>query len=295
MCGVFGFNISTPVTRSMVPVLAVYMEQRGHASWGVTDGRQITKYPSSIIDTFEEMNYSPACYHTRAASVGSVCEANAHPFESIVGQRRVIGVHNGHINNHDELDRKYHRDFDVDSMHIFQHIAEGLPVEEIEGWGNVIWLETRVDSNAPPTIFLSRFNSTDLHLVKLDTDEGELVWASTKKALDDAMRLSGVHPRAFYRIDERVKYSITADGRLQQHGPMNWSRSLHAQSAGACGYDLSRRNWSPVMRSSTGSLICAMAECHKMREPQAFVCEECFGKLFDKYVDEEILTTVGAC
>ena len=35
-----------------------------------------------------------------------------------------MGIHNGCITNHEALNIKYERKFEVDSMHIFAHIAE---------------------------------------------------------------------------------------------------------------------------------------------------------------------------
>src|SRR4029077_386684 len=73
--------------------------------------------------------------HTRAATMGATTIKNTHPF--VVGD--VIGVHNGMVYNHYNLKKKYNRDYDVDSQHIFAHINAGLDLEELDGYGTALW------------------------------------------------------------------------------------------------------------------------------------------------------------
>ena len=297
MCGVFGFDKKTNATQFMTPALALFMEMRGHQSWGVTNGTEIYKRPSSIQETFEEQGFEPSLYHTRAASVGEVSEANAHPFQSIVGTRRVTGVHNGHISNHSDLDKKYSRDFAVDSMHIFQHLAEGKDVAEIDGWGAVVWTENCTDRpGIAPKIYFSRFNTPDLHICKLDTEEGELVWASTKHAIEVALKFAGLHPKFFYNIEERTKYCINAEGRLEQLGPMNWSKNITRTATGSCGYDLGSRFTPLPGREVHSGWICAMPHCTRTIDVRDWLlCKQCFAESFDQFVELESVATAGAC
>lgn len=286
MCGIFGFDKRTNATEFMTPALAIYMHERGRQSWGVTDGRQVHKEPSDIIDSFEEKFYSPAIYHTRAASVGEVTQGNAHPFTSVVGDLRVVGVHNGHISNHSELDTRYKRNFSVDSMHIFQHLAERKDVSELTGWGAVVWAETQIcKPEAPPQIFMSRFNTQDLHVVKLDTKEGELVWASTKSAIEAAMQLAGLRPKYFYKIEERVKYLIGPDGRLHNEGPLKWSQGMSGTSSSACGYDMrGRAAFSNAGRSTFTGWVCAMPHCAKtIASMEDLICKHCFDAKMEEF------------
>lgn len=295
MCGIWGYDKSTTNTQFMAPALAIFMNDRGRASWGVTDGIRIHKKAQSIIDGFSEFGMSPSTYHTRAASVGSVCDANAHPFTSDCERTgvRVIGMHNGHINNHDDLDKMHGRNFAVDSQHIFAHIAERKDVGELHGWGAVVWHEARLDDLEHPKMYFSRFNTPDLHVIKLDTEEGEIVYASTKAALQAALQLAGLKAKLWYVIEERHKYSIH-DGQVFRCGKMMWNAET-VRGDGATGrtLDIVRSHGGasgqgPFVhgrgRSAVvGSLSCAADRCFTRVTKDQLVCEPCFAKIAHVY------------
>jgi predicted glutamine amidotransferase len=221
MCGIWGYSKLTDITWRMSPILALAMEERGKDSWSATNGVDTYKQLGPISDTFGQFWPSPefaawprAIFHTRAASRGAVTIPNQHPFdythddETGVFIRRVIGIHNGCINPHDELNKKYDRTCEVDSMHIFKHIAEGRDVGEIGGWGAIAWYEYTPD-DPDGTLFLTRFNMTSLSVIQLET--GEVVFASTGTSLVRAANIAGAKIKATYQIDDDKVFSVERD------------------------------------------------------------------------------------
>lgn len=80
--------------------------------------------------------------HHRSATLGSITQANAHPFTHFDKDRYVIGVHNGHFNNRQW--REDNIDFHVDSDWAFYQIfkygaAEAIP--KLNGAMALVWYE----------------------------------------------------------------------------------------------------------------------------------------------------------
>jgi len=132
MCGLMGYisKDNKSLTREQKIVrgrilngMSVAMETRGDHSTGVCgviDGKtEIVKKMKKASDFINLKEYkefidkSPSIVlgHTRFATIGAICDKNAHPFE--IG--RIIGCHNGHVNNYKDHFAKA----EVDSEAIF--------------------------------------------------------------------------------------------------------------------------------------------------------------------------------
>jgi glutamine---fructose-6-phosphate transaminase (isomerizing) len=105
MCGIFGYV----GTRDEAPRLVLdglrKLEYRGYDSWGIAtryEGLLVEKHVGKIGQATTSLpGGSAALGHTRWATHGGVTEANAHPHLDCQGRLAVI--HNGIIENHEEL------------------------------------------------------------------------------------------------------------------------------------------------------------------------------------------------
>src|SRR5215216_4253993 len=108
MCGIFGYV----GTRQEAPQLVLEglkkLEYRGYDSWGIAtrhNGLLVEKHVGKIGQATTSLRGGHAALgHTRWATHGGVSEANAHPHLDCQGRLAVI--HNGIIENHEELRRE---------------------------------------------------------------------------------------------------------------------------------------------------------------------------------------------
>ena len=250
MCGVFGIQFTNKATdfqrALMILSLADEMETRGDQSWGIF-GIQRKKRAAWTIEkdigpiTGADMSrwsrYSIIAGHTRWATTGKVIAANAHPFE--IGN--TIGMHNGTLSCHEELNRKYNRQFAVDSMHLVAHVDEQKDLTEVASYGTLVFAR-KTDDGA---VYLGRWNDGDLAV--WETPVG-VVWASTDNAIVRALLAAGVDPQDDrvqpIRIDEETLYVI-ANGEVRVQAKKFFTcqrRSFRAWDAGRTS-GRGRRTW----------------------------------------------------
>ena len=266
MCGIFGFSKFTDACAKMAPFLAFDMSKRGRDSWGATNGWNTHKELGSITKTFHVPDWvadGPVIFHTRGASVGEVNIPNAHPFQFPMkadeGEEigHVVGVHNGAITNHIELATKYSRNFAVDSMHPFAHLAEGRKMTDINGWGALAWFQVTYE-DAKAKLYLCRFNMPELHVFQTDDKDGVVIFASTAMACLLAAEMAGValieykcDPEILYFVEDKDGKDVFMRGPVMTFGGRTWAKSYETSNKLSDSRDTSYGDF-PVLCTKCG-------------------------------------------
>lgn len=218
MCGIAGFvkhGESEPMLPVIMGLLGIFMQQRGTDSWGYTDGKTITKDKGWLEEGWQ-YNFGltdAAALHTRHATTGEVTAENSHPFQ--IGD--IIGMHNGVVYNHSELNKKYKRTLAVDSMHIFAHLAENIDLSGIEAYGAIVYWKGGL-------VHLGRFHGGSLTVAK--TTFGWL-FASTKWAIEQALRFTNtLHTLQAYIEPKEGKLYVINGGNLVKIAQLNFKKSV---------------------------------------------------------------------
>lgn len=109
MCGIVGYTGKRPARKVLVDGLRA-LEYRGYDSAGVAfGGERIAVYKcggrvDTLADILPRTTAHTGIGHTRWATHGAPCAENAHPHLSF--DKRIALVHNGVIENHEELRRE---------------------------------------------------------------------------------------------------------------------------------------------------------------------------------------------
>ena len=158
--------------------------------------------------------------HTRYATQGHPSNnLNNHPLDV----RGIVGVHNGHINNDDELIAKcgdYQRQGIVDSEAAFAYIMHGQKkqggllerLSHIRGGAALMWLNTNGKSKY---LHIARLSTSPLVLGK--STKGSVVLASTRHILERACKEGGITLASVTELAEGT-YIRFKDGQVDQMG-----------------------------------------------------------------------------
>ena len=212
MCGIFGWQwkkdkMPSYAQRAVLAVmLAVGNDKRGGHSWGVWTPSGVRRALGKAAPRLRPFASESMLFgHTRYATHGSTSKKNAHPFTvSLPDGHKLTGAHNGIIYNHYELNKKYERKFEVDSQHIFKHLAEELPLTELTGYGTAQYART----DSPERIYLAKLTAGG-ELSVVETMHG-LVWSSDYNHLELALECAGVEEIDVYKLEAGIRYFAEA-------------------------------------------------------------------------------------
>lgn len=248
MCGIYGWSlpVSSRIEKNrkavMAGVLAITNDTRGGDSWGFYDLRTLVHGLGDISNAaIQTIDKHLLMAHTRKATTGSISCQNAHPFE--IGN--VIGAHNGIITNHTELNTKYKREFAVDSMHIFGHLNDGLPLTDVYGYGAIHF--ARKEAAHKGRIYLCKISGGgDLSLFgigKGPKNYNGVVWSSNDSHAKTALKAAGL-PHFELELKANQLYFVEngqafiATGETLALGERNYGGSMPDWRNGySSGYD----------------------------------------------------------
>jgi asparagine synthetase B (glutamine-hydrolysing) len=297
MCGIAGFitDSATDFRHGVATaILAKHMDERGGHSWGfMTDTRvyhalgSITRGLTITADIPQRL-----ALHTRWGTTGANVLANAHPFTVKGTLGKIVGMHNGIISNHSDLNQRHKRSCAVDSQHIFHSLANGQTLNDLEGYGAIVYSLNGV-------WYIGRFNEGEMSVAL--TDSG-VFFASTKEALIEALGFAGVAVTRWLNVRNNSVYTVTAAGikrayKIKARGTrLRWNDKATNSKYDLSWADDDRLNWSypipserdaPEMPSEC-ELCGEIAELYE--DDRQLMCAECYSALHDKlpagYVDE---------
>lgn len=210
MCGISGWSMTHyPISKERKAILAGVLTTLNDSRGGDSAGWYSPK--SGISKVLGDIGPHSATIakeqivmlHTRKATTGGITVENSHPF--VIGE--IIGAHNGMIMNHRELERKYNRNCEVDSMHLFHHINEGLPFSDITGYGAIQY----VRKDEPRKIYLCKMRSGELAVRGIGEGPENckgVIWSSDKDHLEKAVEAAQI-PTFPYKIETGAIYYIS--------------------------------------------------------------------------------------
>jgi glucosamine 6-phosphate synthetase-like amidotransferase/phosphosugar isomerase protein len=209
MCGIGGFSFSestalnpTGVARVLLAGLAERGQDATGWAWRRADGpievRKASRALTHLLHDVElDADARQAIVHVREHTKGRPgIEDNNHP----IRWGRVVGVHNGHLENDDELFARYHQPrVDSEAIMMLTDVLGDLGEALGQTRGSAAVAVLRDDE--PRRLFLARRTRRPLILGHGD---GLLLFASTREALENISRGAGI----------RLEFEALEDGTL---------------------------------------------------------------------------------
>jgi hypothetical protein len=273
------------------------MDRRGGDSYGVAklnrEGKiRVWKGLGEAIGSIDlpQVDSSQLMLHTRRRTHGAINLENAHPLQ----HGHILGCHNGIVSNHFDLNKKYNRDFALDSRHIFQHIAEGDNLGEIEVYGAISY----IDMNKPDIINLCRLSAAgDLKVVGLGKDRDNLlgvVYASTAEPIVTALRALKL---PFFEYDpiEAKRHYFIREGKLYntlgKSGEMPFGKEPYKHWNYNRNTSSRRFSW----EIPDGLKVCKSCKKARKKNAQSYsardLCTKCWDRWYDLNFGERV--TIG--
>lgn len=288
MCGIAGwqfrdgFRPGEGYISVLATCLASGMDTRGGDSFGISklDSKGKVKtwkgvgratgnlYLPSLVHTPQLM------LHTRKATHGAVNVFNAHPIQ----HDHILGCHNGVVSNHDALNKKYDRRFELDSRHIFEHLAKGLDVGEIGVYGAISY----IDLNDPTIINLCRLSSHgDLEIYGIGTEDNirGVVYASNDGPIKVALSALREQFFPFKPVDAQWRYYLK-EGRLYRDakGALPFSKNPYR---GYYTYTNSNARWWTCPKDLRLCKKCKRSYNKSKDYKSADLCSTCWGRYME--------------
>lgn len=199
MCGIFGSithkdkKLTYPerkIRNQIIQGIAVGMQERGSHGTGIAgvfeNKTSIVKQALSAEEFVHSTGFKDLLRknpniifgHTRFATVGEVSDKNTHPF--VYGN--IIGCHNGHVSNYEDVFEKHEVNGEVDSESIFFLLNAykndyRKAFSELYGTFALTWINLK----NPNKVFIAK-DGNPLYIIRVQELQ-TYFWASTELAL----------------------------------------------------------------------------------------------------------------
>lgn len=242
MCGLFGAIGNVASNKELIRALAVLNMTRGKDSTGFfslrqepTEGnlfRAMMKVAEPAYVAIKDDNFPrlfengvyAVCGHVRAATMGSVCTKNAHPFT----HGNTVGSHNGVVHNVGELKKTLGATYDVDSNYLIHLIDTKESVEEAAGSINLVW--NKIDDSLGASVRIARHDNS---LYYATDDNGEcLIYSSDDDDLQYAMAIVGLKWKVQPLSNDNQMPIWCENGKMTRFSTMEFKCKTHGGHRG---------------------------------------------------------------
>lgn len=233
MCGIFGsitkkgITLSYPerkIRNQIIKGLAVGMQDRGEQGAGiagvfpeVTDVVKKAISAEELVDSkaFNDLlkkNPQIILGHTRWATIGAISDRNTHPFD----YENIIGCHNGHVDNYQNIFEENKIDGEVDSEAIFYLLNKynnnyKRAFHELYGSFAITW----IDLKTPNKLYMAR-DGNPLFIVKVNELQ-TFFWSSTELALRIAIApFYSLKGKEVWELKPEQTYEISTNFQIKK-------------------------------------------------------------------------------